>query len=267
MKVSIVTVCLNAAATIEDCVASVAAQRGADIEHIVIDGGSNDATLSVIEPYRNRIARIVSEKDNGLYDAMNKGVALATGQIVGFLNADDALAAPDTIARIVGAMQKNDAELAFGDVEIYAADGNLRRVYRANGFQPERISSGILPPHPSVYAATELMRKAGGFDTSFRIAADFDLLIRIFKRFSPATVYIPATIVRMRSGGVSSRGLSSYSTISKELIAACERNGVRPNRVAIHTRVFRKGLEVAAGYRMRARRSPSGERVRFWKPQ
>lgn len=264
MKVSIVTVCLNAAATIEDCVASVAAQRDADIEHIIIDGGSHDATLSVIEPYRSRIARVVSEKDNGLYDAMNKGLALATGDVIGFLNADDTLARPDTIARLTEAMQQTRAALAFGDVEIYGPDGNLMRIYRANKFRPERISSGVLPPHPSVYAETELVRKAGGFDTRFRIAADFDLLIRIFQRFSPATVYVPDTIVHMRSGGTSSRGLSSYLTISRELIEACDRNKVRPNRLAIHGRIFRKGLEVVAGSSQRRYRPLEAKRTKFW---
>ncbi len=251
MNVSIVTVCLNAEDTIGDCVASVVVQEGATIEHIVVDGGSTDGTLQVLAPYRDQLAQLISEKDEGLYHAMNKGLGLAKGDVVGFLNADDALATPRTIARIVEAMSKSNAEFAFGDVEIYSARGDIIRVYRGDQFQAAQLTSGNLPPHPSIYARTELLRRAGGFDSRFKIAADFDLLIRIVQRFSPRNVYLPETIVKMRGGGASNQGLSSYLTISRELIEACENNGLRPNRLAIYGRIFRKTQEVAAGLRRR----------------
>lgn len=247
MKVSIVTVCLNAVDTIGDCVASVAAQEAASIEHIIIDGCSTDGTLRVLEQHRTRVTKLISEKDEGLYHAMNKGLGLATGDVVGFLNADDTLATTQTIARIVGAMEQNDAELVFGDVEIYDSRGVIKRIYRGDRFDTAHIASASLPPHPSVYARTSLLLRAGGFDPRFKIASDFDLLIRIVRHFSPRIIYLPATIVKMRGGGLSDRGLSSYLTISRELIEACQNNGLRPNYLAIHGRIFRKGSEVADG--------------------
>lgn len=245
MRVSIVTVCRNAARTIADCAASVLTQECADIEYIVIDGQSTDDTLHRIEPFAGRIAQLVSEKDGGIYDAMNKGLFRANGEVVGFLNADDMLAATDVIAAVANAFDKG-AAIVFGDVEIYTQGGRLARVYRGNGFQVDKLGSGLLPPHPSFYARTKLLRDAGGFDTRFRIAADFDLMIRVFCQPSLAWSYLPRTLVKMRAGGISNQGISSYMTISRELIAACQKNNIAPNRAAIHGRAIRKGLEVAS---------------------
>lgn len=244
MKVSIVTVCRNAGATIADCVASVLAQEGADIEYIVIDGKSTDDTLRRLEPFASRIAQLVSEKDASVYDAMNKGLARATGEVVGFLNADDVFASCDVIAAVVDTFKARHADIVFGDVEIYARSGRLARIYRGRPFDPKRIGSGVLPPHPSFYARTALLRDAGGFDTQFRIAADLDLMMRVFHCYAPAWIYLPRTFVKMRAGGISNQGLSSYATISRELVAACRKNGIAPNEVAIHGRVFRKCAEM-----------------------
>lgn len=245
MKVSIVTVCRNAGGTIVDCVSSVLAQQGVDIEYIVIDGLSTDDTLRRIDPFTNRIARIVSEKDAGIYDAMNKGLAFATGEVVGFLNADDAFASPDTLAVMVDALNAHGADIVFGDVEIFDGAGVLRRMYRGRTFRPWKMRAGFFPPHPSFYARTDLLRKAGGFDTQFKIAADMDLTMRVFKHFAPVWTYLPLTFVNMRAGGMSNQGFASYTTISRELVAACRKNGMVPNRVAIYGRAVRKSIEAA----------------------
>lgn len=245
MKVSIVTVCRNANRTIVDCLSSVLYQEGADIEYIVIDGQSTDDTLRRIEPFAGRIARLVSEKDAGIYDAMNKGLSLANGEVIGFLNADDIFATHNVVATIVEEFKTKRIDIVFGDVEIYTDAGRLIRIYRGNRFHPNAIRSGCLPPHPTFYARTGLLRNAGGFNTHFKIAADFDLMMRAFLHQTPSWTYLPQTLVRMRAGGASNQGLSSYMTISRELIAACRNNGIKPNKLAIHGRVVRKCIEVA----------------------
>ena len=245
MKVSIVTVCRNAAATIADCVSSVLAQQGPDVEYIVIDGLSTDDTLRRIEPFASRIAHLVSEKDSGIYEAMNKGLARATGDVIGYLNADDVLAGPDTLATLADAFTAHKADIVFGDVEIYGKSGRLRRIYCGRSFRPRKMGAGIFPPHPSFYARTDLLRQAGGFDTRIKIAADMELMMRLFRRNRPVWLYLPRTIVKMRAGGISDQGLASYMTISRELVAACRKNGIPPNRLAIHGRAIRKALELA----------------------
>jgi glycosyltransferase len=246
MKVSIITVCLNAGGTIGETVESVLAQDGVEIEYIIVDGGSQDSTLDALAPYRSRIAHLISEKDDGLYDAMNKGMDLATGDVVGFLNADDVLMTPETIQAVVHAMERSGAEFAYGDVEILYK-GTMRRIYSGRGFDPGYLRSANVPPHPSIYIRTELLRKAGHFDTRFRIAADAELMLRIMSRYSPRTVYLPMTLVRMRGGGISNRGLSSYWSNSRELLDACLSQGIEPDRLAIYGRVLRRGREVVEG--------------------
>jgi glycosyltransferase involved in cell wall biosynthesis len=253
MKVSVVTVCRNAGETIAACVVSVLSQVDADIEYIVIDGQSSDDTLERIRPFANGISQIISEKDAGIYDAMNKGLSLAKGELVGFLNSDDAFEDRHVVAEIVNAARSTGADIVFGDVEFYTPGGRLARIYRARTFRPDLMGSGVFPPHPSFYASTELLRAVGGFDTKFRIAADFDMMMRAFSR-DVAWHYLPRTMVKMRSGGASNKGLSSYVEISRELVTACRGNGIQPNLLAIYGRATRKFVELAEGRFQRVRR-------------
>jgi glycosyltransferase involved in cell wall biosynthesis len=253
VKISIVTVCRNARATINDCILSVFMQEGVDIEYIVVDGASTDGTLQLLETQAAPISLLISETDNGIYDAMNKGLLRATGDAVGFLNADDVLASRDTIATIAQTFLSQRADVVFGDVEIYNTGGQLSRLYHGSVFHPNNLTSCAFPPHPGFYARTELLRQVGGFDTHFKIAADFELMMRVARCRNINWVYLPKAIVKMRAGGVSNRGLTSYLTISRELVAACQKNGIRPNKIAIHGRIVRKSYDIAAAWLRRAR--------------
>lgn len=247
MKVSVVTVCLNSGATIEACVRSVIAQRGVEVEYIVIDGGSTDDTLDKLAKYRDHIAVLVSEPDQGLYDAMNKGLAHATGEAIGFLNSDDEFTDPDALAALMGAMTRAKADCVFADVVFVDEAGRLKRIFTGKNFNPARFELGYMPPHPSFYVRTEVMRAVGGFRVGFKIGSDFELMIKLMRLRGASWTYLPRTVVRMRLGGISTRGLWSYLTISRELVAACEMSGLSPNRPAIYGRIIWKTLEVLKG--------------------
>lgn len=247
MKFSVVTVCYNSGRTIEDCVKSVVAQDGVDIEFIVIDGASKDDTLARIEPYRSHITKLVSEKDKGIYDAMNKGLALATGDYVGFLNSDDYFTSPASLAKLAAALKREVADAVIGDIEQVNANGRIVRVFRGNGFKRENLRRGSYPPHPAFYARPEMLRKLGGFDTSFRIAADFDLMIRFFNAPKVRWAYVPDRIVTMRIGGASHEGFAAYLKNSREIVRACKTRGLKPSYPRIYGRIVSKGLQVVSG--------------------
>ncbi len=244
MKVTIVTVCYNAAKTIADCVASVQAQQGVDIEHIIIDGGSSDGTLQRLAPFRERISVVVSERDNGIYDAMNKGLARATSDITGFLNADDLFAGPTVLARLMNAYNAAETDVVFGDVDQINYSGRVVRRFRGDCFRPDRITSGIMPPHPATYIKTDLMRRAGGFDASYRVGGDFDMVLRLFLLHNARWAYLPETIVRMRIGGASTSGLKSYMQISRDMMRSCAAHDAQANKLAIYGRILHKSIEV-----------------------
>ncbi|MCW3835395.1 glycosyltransferase family 2 protein [Sphingomonas canadensis] len=222
MKLSIVTVSWNAAATIGDTLRSVAAQTGADIEHIVIDGGSRDDTMAIVGRFPH-VARAVSEPDKGIYDAMNKGLALATGDAVGFLNSDDFFCRTDAAARIAAGLEASGADLVSGAVAIVARDdmARVRRHYRARGFQPWMLRFGHMPPHPAFYARREALVRAGGFDAGFRIAGDFELIVRLFAGGARLHT-LDETLVGFRDGGAS----VDRRTMNGEILGALRRNGI-----------------------------------------
>lgn len=251
MKITVVTVCFNSEQTIEDCVTSVLAQEDADIEFIVIDGGSRDDTLKKLEPYRNHISVLVSEPDGGIYDAMNKGLNRATGDYVGFLNSDDYFTSPTSVAKLANALRISGADAALADIEQINAAGRIVRIFRSMGFRREHLRRGQYPPHPGFYARPEMLRKLGGFETGFRIAGDFDLMIRFFMAPNTRWSYVPERIVTMRVGGASHQGWNSYMFNSREVVRACKTRGLKPSYPQIYGRVFRKGLEVLSGFKSR----------------
>lgn len=209
MKVSVITVCFNSAATIADTLRSVAEQDHADVEHIVVDGGSKDGTLEIIADTPNRIARLVSEPDRGIYDAMNKGIALATGDIVGFLNSDDVYAEAGSLAEIARAFDDPEVEACYGDVLFVAANDSSRRVryWRAGPCGPGRIAQGWMPPHPTFYVRRCVYEASGGFDIAYRLQADFEMAIRLVEIQKLNVCYLPRTLVRMRMGGASNASI------------------------------------------------------------
>lgn len=228
MKVSIITVAYNSARTIGDTLASVAAQSHPDIEHVIVDGASRDDTLKVVRESGARIAHLVSEPDNGIYDAMNKGIALATGELIGFLNADDAYASPESIAAIVEEATRSGADAVYGDL-VYVRENDLSevvRVWRSGKFSIARLKYGWMPPHPTFYVRRETMRQLGGFDTRFRIAADYDFMLRCLGRAACRVGYVPRVLVRMRTGGASNQSLKALWRKSTEDLRALRNSGV-----------------------------------------
>ena len=176
MKVSIITVCFNSVAMIEDTIRSVREQTYEEVEHIVVDGGSTDGTQEIVSRHNRRIQKFISEPDRGIYDAMNKGLRLARGDVVGFLNADDVYASPTAVGDIVAALQADHTDGAYGDLVYVGRDSNrVVRYWRAGTYRPRAFYSGWVPPHPTFFCRTALYGELGGFDPAYRIAGDFEL--------------------------------------------------------------------------------------------
>ena len=229
MTISIITVCFDSADCIVSALRSIDAQRGPDIEHVVVDGGSRDATLTLLDAHARPGRHVVSERDTGIYDAMNKGLRRATGEIVGFLNADDMLASPHTIARIAQAFADDpNLDACYGDLEYISADDPPRtvRYWRSGPFSQEGLRKGWMPPHPTFYARRSLLARVGEFDTRLRIAADYELMLRCLVRPDLRIAYLPEVLVRMRLGGASNASLAALLRKSREDLVAMRRHGV-----------------------------------------
>jgi len=233
MKVSIITVCFNSEKTIEDTIKSVQAQSYPNIEYIVIDGHSKDCTNEIVGKYKDVVTVHVSESDSGLYDAMNKGIKLATGDIIGVLNSDDILATDNTIQKLAKAIGNEDG--VYGDVGFYAKDSfsDKKRHYSSKGFTKEKFSRGIMPAHPSFYVRKGCYEKAGLYRTDFKIASDFDMIMRIFSLPNTSFTYLEEEIVKMRLGGVSTSGFMSNYLLNKEILESCKNHGVKANWFSI----------------------------------
>lgn len=223
---SVVTVAWNAEATIADTMASVAAQDCDDFEHIVVDGASDDRTLAIVRDLATSRTTIVSEPDCGIYDAMNKGAALARGEYLGFLNADDFLVRTDALSRIAQATAGIPDAVAAGAVIVDSArPERWRRSYSATHFRPYMLRFGHMPPHPGFYARTEHVRRLGPFRTDLRISADFDWMLR-FHLAGLRQCAIPETLVAVREGGASNNGFASRKTIAHETGKALRDSGI-----------------------------------------
>lgn len=244
MKVSVVTASYNSAETISGTLRSVAIQSWPEIEHIIVDGGSTDDTLAVVEQQRDRVARLISEPDEGIYDAMNKGVAAASGDIVGFLNADDHYAHGDVISHVAEAMEVGGLDAVFGDVAFVrdAARTTIRR-YRSNRFRPARLAWGWMPAHPTLFVRRELFRRVGPFATDYHIAGDFEWIVRAFWKSHLRYRHIPEVLVYMRTGGISTAGWRSTMILNREVMRACRENGISTNWLKILSKYPAKLLE------------------------
>ena len=206
MKISVVTVCFNSAATIRDTLRSVEEQTHSEIEHIVIDGASTDGTASIVRREGRRVSRLISEPDQGIYYAMNKGLALATGEMVGFLNADDTYGGGETVSYIARATV-DCPDAVFGDL-VYVDSLDVKRVVRrwkSGQYAPGRLRFGWMPPHPTFYVRTDKLRGIGGFDVGLRIASDYDCMLRLMKRPGFRAVYVERVLVHMQIGRASCR--------------------------------------------------------------
>lgn len=228
MKVSIITVTFNSSSTIAETLASVQAQTHPQIEHIVIDGNSTDGTQAILAEHVGRVARFVSEPDDGIYDAMNKGLRLATGNYIGFLNADDVLADRDVVARIAAAAAAGEPDAIFGDL-LYVDPARaqpLVRYWRTGAFKAGALRRGWMPPHPTLYVHRRVIDRIGSFDPALRISGDYDFMLRLFGRREVTTVYLPSVFVHMRTGGASNRSANALVRKSKEDLLVMRRHAV-----------------------------------------
>jgi glycosyltransferase len=218
MRISVVTAVRNGRTTLADALDSVLAQDHPDVECIVIDGASTDGTLELIGRYAGRIARVVSEPDGGIYEALNKGIRLATGEAVGFLHADDRFADDRVLSRIAAALADPTVDACYGDLCYVRRDDPrcVVRHWRAGAYQRRRLARGWMPPHPTFYARRAVYQRLGGFDSRYRIAADYDCLLRFLGAGRIACAYIPAVLVHMRLGGASNRSLRNLLQKTRE---------------------------------------------------
>lgn len=245
MKFSIITVCYNSAQTIEDTLRSVAAQTWSDIEHIIVDGGSKDGTLAIIERYRQSLSKVISEPDHGIYDAMNKGVHAATGDVIGFLNADDVYAHANVLGDVAKIIEKEHLDAVFGDVAFFRPEKptlTFRR-YSSARFRPTRIAWGWMPAHPAVFLRREVFQKVGPFRTDYRIAGDFEFIARAFWHQSLRYRHLPEVLVRMRTGGISTGGWRNTLVLNREVLRACRENGIPTNMLKVLSKYPAKLLE------------------------
>ena len=227
MKVSIITVCYNSAATIEKTLLSVKSQTYNDIEYIVVDGGSTDSTLKLIENYNSIITKCVSESDKGLYDAMNKGIAIATGEIIGILNSDDAFLNNSVLENVVNFHQSNAIDASVGNIIQHNLEEKIVREYSASKWSPEKLKIGFMPAHPAIFFKRALFEKYGAYRLDFKIGADYELITRFFLKENISWKYSGITTTSMLIGGVSSSGYESYKLISKEIKKALELNRIQ----------------------------------------
>lgn len=227
MKISIVTVCFNSAATIRDALRSVAEQTYPHIEHVIIDGASHDNTLDLVQQHGAHISKVVSERDSGIYDAMNKGLRLATGNVVGFLNSDDVFADPKAVERVVTAFASGATDAVFGDLVFVRPTDTTKvvRYWRPGTHVIGACAHGWMPPHPTFYAKRELLISVGGFDLQYRVQADFDLMLRLFEIQQIRSTYLPNTLVRMRMGGATTGSFRNMVLGNLEAAHACRQHG------------------------------------------
>lgn len=243
MKITIITAAYNSATTISSTIRSVAEQTYPNIEYIVIDGASSDGTQAIVKSFGDKITRFISESDHGIYDAINKGIRFATGDIIGIINSDDIFYDDMVVANVAAAFESEDIDAVYGDVQFFNSYGSVVRYYSSKHFTPELFRFGFMPAHPSFYVKKDLFEKFGYYNTDYRIAADYELLIRFLYTHRVRTKYIEIPFVNMLRGGISNRSLRSNIILNREILKACRENGISTNYLYIYSKYFRKIFE------------------------
>ena len=247
MKISIITITYNSAKTLPRALESVRSQTYGDIEHIIVDGASTDGTVEIIKNYSKgpsdkvpstKAVRWVSEPDGGIYDALNKGIRMATGDVIGFLHSDDVLYSPDSIGQIAAAFESSKADVVYGDLQYCNGDKVTRR-WRSNEFHPSSLKFGWMPPHPTLYVRREVYEQVGEYDSWFRISADYDMVLRIFTA-GYKTHYIPQVLVSMETGGASNRDAKARLSKTQEDYFVLKKNHVGAGLLTVACKQLRK---------------------------
>lgn len=240
MKISIITITYNSTKTIQRALDSVQSQTYKDIEHVIVDGASTDGTRELIETYakQHKNVRWISEPDKGIYNALNKGIHLATGDVIGFVHSDDILYAPDSIAHIAEVFAQQDIEVVYGDLQ-YVREGKIVRRWRSNDFNPSSLKYGWMCPHPTMYVRKEVYEQVGEYDEWFSISADYDMILRIFKSGFKSQ-YLPQVIVSMEVGGASNKNTRARLSKTQEDFVVLRKNHVGAGLLTVACKQLRK---------------------------
>ena len=243
---SLITVVFNGAATLEHTIRSFLEQTYSNVELIIIDGGSTDGTLDILREYDDHIDYWVSEKDAGIYDAMNKGIALSSGDIIGFINADDFYVSSDVLANVVKVFANESVDICYGDLCYVKQFDTMKvvRYWRSSEFRPNSFEMGWCPPHPTFFVRREIYERYGMFDLSFKIAADVELMMRFLEVHRVCAKYIPVVLVKMRMGGATNRSLSNILKQNKEILRALKSHCLRSSIVRLMgNKLISRGLQ------------------------
>jgi len=228
-KISIITASFRSERTIRDTLESVNIQTYPAIEHIIIDGASKDKTLEIVREHGKRVSHITSEPDRGIFDAYNKGLAVADGEVVGILNSDDFYAAPDVIARVMQAFENKTVEAVYADLVYVDKDdtSKVMRYWKSRPYKDGDFARGFSPAHPALFLRRSVYAKTGGFNPNFRLAGDYEYMLRAFHTHGVKSVYLPMVVVRMRTGGATGGSLSFIKKQNLEILSALESQGVK----------------------------------------
>lgn len=246
--ISIITATFNSAKTLKDTIQSVLRQTNKDFEYLIIDGGSTDETIDIVKSYESEFSgrlKWVSEKDQGIYDAMNKGIKMASGDVVGILNSDDYFTSDDILQTVDNAFKSHEIDAIYGDIH-FIRDGNPQkcvRYYSSRMFRPFWLRFGFMPAHPSFYCKREIFDKAGLYSFDYKIGADYEMMVRLFKRHKIKSLYANKDFVTMRTGGASNNNVRSRLTLIEEDVKACRVNGIYTNRFFIMLKFLYKIFE------------------------
>jgi glycosyltransferase len=241
MKISIITATYNSALTVRDTLASISKQDHPDIEHIIVDGGSDDDTLNIVREFPH-VSKLISEKDNGIYDAMNKGIRLASGEIIGILNSDDLYMEANILSKVASLFANELLDAVYGDLQ-YVEPHNINsitRTWKAGKFRKKSFYFGWMPPHPTFFVRRRVYEKAGLFNTSLRSAADYELMLRVLLKHDMQVSYLPEVLVKMRAGGISNASLRNRIKANKEDRIAWKINGLEPYFFTLYLKPLRK---------------------------
>ncbi|GAB3174254.1 glycosyltransferase family 2 protein [Telluribacter humicola] len=221
LPVSIITVAYNSSSTIKETINSVLSQQVDSLEYIVIDGGSTDGSIDILKHFNDKISRWISEPDNGIYDAMNKGLRLATGEVIGFLNSDDLYANKNVLIKVMNIFDTNpEVDIVYGDLIYVESESTTSKVryWKCQNYYNDFFEDGYVPPHPSFFARSHVFKKAGTFDLNFKLAADYELIFRMLKLYNFKSIYLPEVLVHMRLGGATNKSFRNILTGNTEIV-------------------------------------------------
>ncbi|MBS9523194.1 glycosyltransferase [Litoribacter alkaliphilus] len=252
MKISVVTVSFNSIRTIKDTINSVLAQDYHDLEYIVIDGNSWDGTVEILKSIDDPRLKWISEPDKGIYDGMNKGIKMASGEIVGILNSDDFYKDETVVSQIAKEFSNSNAEAVFGDVSFVNPKklNKTVRYYSSKFFNPSKFRYGFMPAHPTFFTRKIWFEEFGYYQTDYKIAADYELLTRFLYKHKLPYRYVPVDMVVMRTGGVSNRSIVSNYILNKEIIRGCKENGIRTYLGLLMFKYFVKVFELVPKWKV-----------------